>query len=143
VLVDANVLLYAVDESSPFHLSSLTWLEAALNGTRRVGIPWSSLHAFVRIASNPRASSSPLTAAEAWAIVELWIDAPVVWTPVPGRSHRKILGNLVRDPDLRANLASDAALAALCIEYGLQIVSADSDFARFSAIGWINPIALH
>ncbi len=141
MLVDANVLLYAVDESSPFHLRARNWLEAALNGTRRVGIPWSSLHTFVRIATNPRASVSPLSTTEAWAMVESWLDAPVVWTPAPGRAHRVIFGDLVRQLDLRANLISDAALAALCLEHGLQIVSADSDFARFPGLDWVSPIA--
>ena len=142
MLVDANILLYAVDEASPFHSRARTWLEAALNGTRRVGIPWSCLHAFIRIATNPRASNSPLSADQAFTLVESWVDAPVVWTPAPGRGHRAILGRLIRDLDLRANLVSDAALAALCIEYGLSIVSADSDFARFSEIEWINPLAM-
>ena len=45
------------------------------------------------------------------------------------------------DGDLRAGLVSDAMLAALCVEHGLDIVSADSDFARFSEINWINPVA--
>lgn len=43
--------------------------------------------------------------------------------------------------DLRAGLVSDAVLAAICIEHGLDIVSANSDFARFPEIGWINPVA--
>jgi predicted nucleic acid-binding protein len=61
--------------------------------------------------------------------------------PVPGNDHRAILGRLLRDLDLRANLITDAALAAMCIEHGLQIVSADSDFARFTEIRWLNPVA--
>lgn len=92
MLVDANILLYAVDTESPFH-----------DRTRR------------------------------------WLDAPAVWIPAPGRGHREILGRLIAQLDLRANLISDAALAALCIEHGLSMVSADSDFARFEEIDWINP----
>jgi hypothetical protein len=45
-----------------------------------------------------------------------------------------------RDLDLRANLASDAVLAALCLEHGLTMVSADSDFARFPDLTWFNPV---
>ncbi len=140
MLVDANVLLYAVDSDSPFHEPARNWLETALNGTRRVGLPWQSLMAFVRIATNPRALREPLAPTDAWSFVEDWLDAPTVWTPQPGRGHREIVGRLVRDLDLRANLASDAALAALCIEHGLVMVSADSDFARFTEIEWLNPI---
>jgi uncharacterized protein len=140
VLVDANILLYAVDEESPFHAAAKTWLEDALNGARRVGIPWSSYSAFLRIATHPRALRDPLTPREAWAHVEDWLDAPASWLPVPGRGHREIFGRLVTELDLRANLVADAVLAALCEELGLQMVSADSDFARFTSIEWFNPL---
>jgi len=141
MLVDANILLYAVDQDSPHHHAAKDWMEEALNGPRRVGLPWQSLTAFLRISTNPRAMTSPLTPAEAWAMVQGWLDAPNVWEPQPGRGYREILGRLIRDLHLGANLISDAALAALCIEHGLSIVSADSDFARFTELEWFNPIS--
>lgn len=140
MLVDANILLYAVDETSTFHEAARGWLESALNGTRRVGIPWSSATAFVRIATHPRALHSPLTPQEAWSYIEDWLDAPTTWIPQPGPGFRKIFGRLVRELELSGNLVSDAALAALCIEHGLTIVSADSDFARFAEVPWVNPL---
>jgi toxin-antitoxin system PIN domain toxin len=141
MLVDANVLLYSVDELSPFHRPARDWVTTALNGDRRVGIPWQSIWAFVRIATNPRALVSPLSPAEAWEHVADWLDAPATWIPTPGRGHREILRSLLVEKDLRAGLVSDAVLAAICVEHGLSIVSADSDFARFPEIGWINPLA--
>ena len=141
MLVDANILLYAVDEAGPFHDRARNWLEDALNGNRRVGLPWASLTAFLRIVTNPRALAEPLTPAEAWALVDAWLDAPAVWVPAPGRGHRAILGRLVGDLDLRANLIPDAVLAALCIEHGLEMISADTDFARFTEVTWHNPVA--
>lgn len=140
MLVDANVLLYAVDATSPFHDRARTWLEDALNGTRRVGIPWSSFHAFARIATNPRALAGPLLPGGAWEYVEDWLDSPTVWIPEPGRGHREIMGRLMVELDPRGNLVADAALAALCLEHGLQMVSADSDFARFPELRWTNPV---
>jgi uncharacterized protein len=140
MLVDANILLYAVDADSQFHAPAREWLETALNGGRRVGIPWTSVTAFLRMATNPRAFRDPLPPADAWRFAERWLDAPATWIPAPGQGHRDILGRLIRDLDLRANLVSDATLAALCIEHGLQMVSADSDFARFSEITWVNPV---
>lgn len=141
MLVDANILLYAVDETSPFHERARDWMEETLNGSRRVGLPWASLTAFLRIVTNPRALADPLAPAEAWALVDAWLDAPTVWVPTPGRGHREILGRLVGDLDLRANLIPDAVLAALCIEYGLEMISADTDFARFTELTWRNPLA--
>lgn len=140
MLIDANILLYAVDERSPFHSSAREWLEAALNGSRRVGIPWVSLMAFIRIATHSRAMDEPLDPLAAWGMVEAWLDADPVWIPQPGAGHRAILGRLITELHLRGNLVSDAVLAALCLEHGLEMVSADSDFARFDGIIWTNPL---
>ena len=141
MLVDANILLYAVDEDSPFHADARDWIEEALNGPRRIGLPWQSLTAFMRISTNPRALERPLSPVEAWDMVQSWLDAPNAWVPQPGRGYREILGRLIRDLRLGANLIPDAALAALCIEHGLSIVSADSDFARFTELERFNPTA--
>jgi uncharacterized protein len=141
MLIDANILLYSVDEDSPFHVAARDWMAAALNGPQRVGIPWISLWAFLRIATNPRALAQPMTPAEAWEYVRAWLDAPATWTPDAGRGHREILATLLVHHDLRAGLVPDAVLAAICVEHGLTIVSADSDFARFPQVPWINPVA--
>lgn len=141
MLVDANLLLYAVDETTPFHEAARAWLVEALNGTRRVGLPWQSLTAFVRISTHPRAVADPLSPVEAWRFVEEWLDAPAVWVPEPTHAHRTVLGGLITELDLRANLVADAALAALSIEHGLTMCSADSDFARFPQVRWFNPVA--
>ena len=140
MLVDANILLYAVDEASPFHDRARGWLQDALNAPHRVGIPWQSLTGFVRITTHPRASPDPLSPAEAWRFVAGWLERDNVWTPTPGRGHGAILGRLVLDGELRGNLVSDASLAALCLEHGLRMVSADSDFARFEGLSWTNPL---
>jgi toxin-antitoxin system PIN domain toxin len=141
VLVDANVLLYSVDEDSSFHAPARDWLVAVLNGPQRVGIPWMSLWAFLRIVTNPRALARPLTPDAAWAYVQAWLDAPAAWIPTPGRGHREILRSLLVQHDLRAGLVTDAVLAAICIEHGLTMISADSDFARFPQVPWVNPVA--
>jgi toxin-antitoxin system PIN domain toxin len=140
MLLDANLLLYAVDEESARHERARDWLEQTLSGDRRVGFPWQTLSAFIRIATHPRAMRSPLSSIEAWQYVEDWLAAPTAWIPQPGHGYRQILRRLVCELDLRGNLVSDAMLAALCIEHGVPIASADSDFARFREITWINPV---
>jgi uncharacterized protein len=140
MLVDANLLLYAVDRRSPFHERAKEWLTTALNGYTRVGLPWQSLTAFVRIATHPRVFEQPLTATRAWEHVYEWVTRDVVWTPAPTSHHAEVMGMLVVELDLRANLIPDAHLAALAIEHGLRIYSADSDFARFPQVTWINPL---
>lgn len=142
MIVDANVLLYAVDSNSPFHEPSREWLEDALNGERRIGLPWVSLSAFLRISTHPRASEEPLSPTEAWEFVSDWLDAEPTWIPQPTSRHADVFRRLVVDGDLRGNLVTDAYLAALAIQHGVGVCSADSDFARFREIRWINPMQL-
>jgi len=140
VLLDANLLLYAVDRSSSHHEAAASWLTEQLNGTRRVGVPWQSLGAFLRIATHPRALPRPLKAATAWERVTDWLEAPAAWVPPPGPDHARVLGRLVTDHDVRGNLVPDAQLAALALEHGLTICSTDTDFARFKGVPWANPL---
>lgn len=141
MLVDANILLFAVDKSSRFHEAAAGWLTDQLNGPARVGLPWQSLTAFLRISTHPRAAEHPLTPRDAWSHVESWLAAEPAWVPTPTDRHAEILGGLIARHDLRGNLISDAELAALAIEHGLTMCSADTDFARFTEIRWLNPIA--
>jgi len=140
VIVDANILLYAVDRSSPFHAVARDWLEDALNGDQRVGLPWQSLTAFLRIVTHPRAALNPMTPVEAWSTVESWLEAEPAWIPLPTPRHANVLGNLVKTHHIRGNLVTDASLAALAIENGVKVCSADSDFGRFPEAEWFNPL---
>jgi len=141
MLVDANILLFAVDTTAAHHEKAASWLTEQLNGDRRVGLPWESLAAFMRIATHPRAAAQPLTPTEAWKHVEDWLAVPIVWVPVATERHAAVFGNLVTKYGLAGNLIPDAHLAALAIQHGLTVCSADTDFARFSEINWSNPLA--
>jgi toxin-antitoxin system PIN domain toxin len=140
VIVDANILLYAVDATSPFHERARAWLEEALNGPTRIGFPWPTLTAFLRLSTHARASLHPLTPTRAWEFIDEWLAAEPAWIPVPTSRHAEVLKRLTVDGDLHGNLVSDAHLAALAIEHGVGICSADSDFARFAGVTWINPL---
>jgi uncharacterized protein len=141
MLVDANLLLYAVNEDSDQHPAANKWLSQQLNGAQRVGLPWQSLGAFLRVATHPRAFTPPLTAREAWQRVEDWLGAAPTWIPGPGPRHAEIVGDLIARHDVRGNLITDTLLAALAIEHGLTLYSTDGDFARFDALRWVNPLA--
>lgn len=140
ILLDTNILLYAFGSSFEQHDRVRVWLDEALSGTIRVGMPWSSLVGFVRIASNPAAFEKAVSVGEAWAIVESWLDCPGVWIPVPADGHRAILRGMLHAIGNRKHLVSDAHLAALAIEHGLTLCTTDGDFARFPGLRWENPL---
>ena len=140
-IVDANILIYAYDSGSPNHHVCRMWLDAHLNGRRKVGLPWSSLLAFARIVSNPRIYTTPVSVSKAWDQVIEWLNLEPVFIPRPATDHKNILGHIINSSSITANDLPDAHLAALAIENGLILCSTDSDFAKYTDIEWENPIA--
>jgi uncharacterized protein len=134
VIVDANVLLYAVDRASAHHDRSLAWLDTALAGTEAVGLAWIALLAFIRIGTNASILPNPMTPDEAIGQIEAWLGAPAAVIAQPSPRHASLLRGLLRDTGTAGNLTTDAHLAALALEHGADIVSYDRDFARFPGV---------
>jgi toxin-antitoxin system PIN domain toxin len=140
ILIDANLLVYAYGADTPHYAVVHPWLEQHLTAGARVGLPWASLLAFVRLVSNPRIVTQPVAVADAWRQVETWLQVPTVWVPEPTASHAEVLGPLLRLPFVQANDVPDAHLAALALEHDLTLSSADTGFARFPGLRWENPL---
>jgi len=141
ILVDANLLVYAALSGYPQHARARAWLEGVINQPGRVGLPWPCLVAFLRLTTNPRLHRQPLDAGTAWSLVRAWLDLPDVWIPQPTERHADVLRGLLLATQATGNLVHDAHLAALALEHGLTVMSADSDFARFPGVRWQNPVA--
>jgi hypothetical protein len=141
ILIDANLLIYAYTTRFPQHRTAREWLDGRLNGSARVGLPWSSLLAFLRIVTNPRIMDVVSPMSQAWTQAAEWLGCSVAWIPQPTERHAEILGELVARAEIRANLVPDAHLAALAIEHGLELCSTDGDFGRFPNLRWRNPLA--
>lgn len=140
-LADVNVLLYAVDETSPHHAIAKPWLEQQLSGSETFAFAWAVLVAFVRLVTNPRVFHAPLTSDEALNIVESWLEQPCVTVVHPTSQHSRLLRESLAPLGTAGNLTSDAHLAALAVEHGAELCSGDTDFARFPRANWINPLA--
>ena len=140
ILLDANLLVYAHLEEAPRHEEARDWLDDRLSERIKVGLPWHSLLAFVRLVTNPRIVDRPVAIGDAWAQVEEWLTARPTWIPNPTDRHREVMASLIPTVS-RADLVSDAHLAALAIEHGLVLATTDRDFARFPSLRWENPLA--
>lgn len=140
MILDANVLLYARNRDDERHSEAAAFLEDVLNGPHRVGLPWQTLTAFLRIATHSRVFPKPLSPSEAADQVEAWLSAPAAWIPAPGPDHQTVLLDMVRDLRLIGPLLSDAHLAALALEHGTGIWSTDADFARVPGLRWEDPL---
>lgn len=141
ILVDANLLLYAVNRDLTQHRIARSWFEKVLSGSEGVGLPWVVLLAFLRITTGRRIFERPLTVESANAYVDQWLSQPVVTIVVPGIGHWSILRNLLAQTGTGGNLTTDAHIAALALEYGCTVYSSDNDFKRFVGLSHVNPLA--
>lgn len=140
ILLDANILLYAYDQSSPDHRVAVAWFENAMSSKETVAIPWPSVVAFLRIATHDRVFDQPLTTDEAVQHVESWMRRSNVVVPHPGEDHWTLLKQRVVDDQARGALVPDAHLAALSMELGAVLATTDRDFFRFEGVSLLNPL---
>ena len=138
-LVDANVLLYAVNTDAPHHRASREWLDDALSGGATVGFSWIALLAFVRLSTKEGLFPSPLTTGEAFDRVDAWLAAPAAVLVEPTARHASLLRQLLADLGVGGNVVNDAHLAALAIEHGGTVITYDHDFGRFDGVDWSTP----
>jgi toxin-antitoxin system PIN domain toxin len=137
---DLNLLIYAVDETAAAHTQTLSWWNAALSGTETVGLAWAVLLGFVRLTTNPRVVQAALTPGDALDYVDRWLARDVTTVVEPTARHTSVLRDLLEPTGTAANLVADAHLAALAIEHGATLCSADRDFGRFPGLAWVNPL---
>ncbi|MCW5978091.1 MAG: type II toxin-antitoxin system VapC family toxin [Bryobacteraceae bacterium] len=140
-IVDANLLLYAYNADAPQQSAASRWLEELLQSEEGIGLPWVTIWAFLRIATNSRIWSNPLSAQQAFAIVEKWLAQPGVVLLQPGPRHAGILQKLLSEYRVTGPLVMDAVMAALAIENGARLASTDHDFRRFPELRWTNPLS--
>ncbi|HXH66030.1 MAG TPA: TA system VapC family ribonuclease toxin [Candidatus Limnocylindrales bacterium] len=140
IVLDANLLLYAYDSISAKHEQAREWVEKILSEEIVVGLPWQTVAAFIRIATNPRIPGERLTLDQAVEVVDQWLEQPNVLLLSPGDQHWSILRKMLIAGQARGPLTTDAQLAALTIEHGGVLHTADRGFGRFSGLAWTNPI---
>jgi len=141
IVPDINLLLYAYDAGSPFHSKAAAWWQECLSGTEPVGLAPVAVFGFVRIGTSRRVFGNPLTPLEAAEHVRSWQAQSVVQILEPGPDHIAKVLKLLETLGTAGNLVTDAQLAALALEHGAVLHTADSDFLRFRGLRWFNPIS--
>jgi toxin-antitoxin system PIN domain toxin len=140
-LVDANVLIYSVNDDSPRFHEARSWLHDALSGQASIGFAWINLVAFVRVSTSARAMPGPLTVEQAMRSVHDWLSSPSARIVAPTARHAFILHDLLAQVGTGGNLVNDAHLAALAIEHRAEVITYDTDFAQFPGVRWAQPRA--
>ncbi|MDP8968938.1 MAG: type II toxin-antitoxin system VapC family toxin [Actinomycetota bacterium] len=140
LLVDANLLLHAVNTDAAEHALARAWLEQRLADTEPVAFAWVVLLAFVRVGTRQGLLPSPMSPTEAFDHIEGWLSQRNALMVHPTVRHAAVLRGLLEPLGTAGNLTSDAHLAALAVEHGATLVSFDRDFGRFSGVRWQHPV---
>ena len=140
IVVDANLLIYAYNERMPQHAPARRWLEETFSSDVEVGIPMQAILAFIRLSTNTKLPGPHSSLPRVLSIIDSWLAQAEIHILHPGTRHWEIFRKLCVGADASGNLSTDAHLAALAIEYGAVLYSADTDFARFPGLRWKNPL---
>ncbi len=139
-LPDANMLIYALNKDAQQHIAARQWLVDATNAHTQIGLCELVEVALLRIATLPKLISMPMSEVIGFWQDDLW-KYPYTVRTMPTDQHRKILAQLIKTYELRGNDINDAWIAALAIDYGATLVSADTGYARYRGLRWLNPCA--
>jgi len=140
IVLDANLLIYAYNSGSAHHTKASAWLEKTLSEVEVVGLPWQAVSAFLRVMTNRRLPGEHFSVEEAAGMIDLWLAHPNVQILAPGDNYWRLFRRMIVEGRASGPLVSDAEIAALTIEYGGVLHTADRDFARFPGLRWKNPL---
>ncbi len=141
ILCDINVLVFAHREDAVDHGRYVDWLDETLDSDEAYGVSEMVLSGFMRIVTNRRIMKTPSTVEEALGFTDELREQPNAVMLAPGPRNWGIFERLCRDAGVTGDLVPDAYLAALAIEHGAELVTADRDFARFPGLRWRHPFA--
>ena len=140
IVPDANLLLFAYDSENPFHTAASRWWAVLLSGVEPVGLCPVVVFAFLRLSTHGKVFDRPLTVGEASERVGSWLARPNVRLLVTGPNHVESVCRLLTKAGTAGNLVTDAQIAALALEYGATVHTADTDFGRLTSVSWKNPL---
>lgn len=139
--VDANILLYASDRSSPRHGAASRFLAARASDPDLFYLAWPTLMAYVRVATHPRIFAAPLSPADALGNIDALLRLPRVRVLSEGEGFLETYRDVTRDFAVRGNVVPDAHLAALLRQHGVHtLYTADADFRRFGFLDVRSPL---
>jgi uncharacterized protein len=140
ILPDVNILVYAYRADAPHHRAYRAWLEQEVASPAAFALSELVLGGFVRVVTHPRVFSPPSPPRHALAFCDALREQPNSVVVAPGERHWQIFRDVCEQSGARGNRVADAYLAALAIESGCEWITADRDYARFTALSWRHPL---
>jgi toxin-antitoxin system PIN domain toxin len=140
--LDVNLLLYASDQSSPRYAVARQFLQARAADPDLCCLAWLTLMSYVRLATHPRITPSPLSPADALSNVESLLRLPRVLVVSEAAGFLETYREVTQHLTVRGNLVPDAHLATILRQHGVRtLYTADADFRRFTFLEVRDPFA--
>ena len=124
----------------PSHEQCRRWIEEEAGAPRAFGLADVVLLGFLRIVTDHRVFAKPTPWDVAQGAVEALCDRPNAVHLKPGARHWDLFVDLCRRVGAKGHSVPDAYLAALAIETGSELITADRHFARFPGLRWRHPL---
>ena len=141
IVPDINLLVFAYNRGAPQHDEALRWWQTLVNGTEIIGMPWVVSTGFIRVIANTTVATPYLSPAAATAEVRRWLEREHIIPINPAERHLEYLERNLAIAGATGNLAPDAHIAALALEYGAEVHTHNvRDFRRFPDLLWRNPL---
>lgn len=140
LLPDVNVLLYAFRDEAMEHAAYHAWLSRVVSSPEPFAISEAVLASVARIATNRRIYTEPSRLELVLEFADALLKHPRAVRVRPGERHWRIFSDLCRASDARGNDVPDAWLAALAIEQGCELATADRGFARYRPVRYRHPL---
>lgn len=142
--LDTNVLVYASDQTSPYHKQASQLLGRWANGTELVYLFWPVAMGYLRIATHPSIFTDPLSPEEAMSNVDDLVSRPNVRVTGELDGFWEEYRRVTAHPVPRGNLVPDAHLVTLMHQHGVSTIwSHDRDLWKFDGINVENPFKDH
>ena len=139
--VDANILVYASNQSDPVHAQAIELVKRLAHGPDLLYLFWPVVLGYLRIVTHPAILRKPLSAREATANAEALLQRPHVRTPGEADGFWELFRQTSRD-QARGNDVLDAHLIALMRQHGVRrIYSRDIGLRRFAEVDVVDPFA--
>jgi toxin-antitoxin system PIN domain toxin len=139
---DANLLLYASNDSSEFHSRAKEFLMDREADSDILCLTWPVLMAFQRIATHPSIFSNPMSAETAWGNVQQLLKLPRARVIQETASFALDYAEVSKSAGIYGNLVPDAHIATILRQHGVRrFYTADTDFKKFGFLEVVNPLA--
>lgn len=141
IAVDANLLVYAHREDSPWHNAALKAIQSLAEGRNLWAIPWPCVHEFFAIVTHPRIYRPPTPHQIAVNAIRAWMESPSLQMIGEGPNYFEKLEELVCAGKVTGPLIHDARIATICLTNGVKtLYTMDRDFSRFPTLHTKNPL---